>query len=365
MSLPLKTTRTLQLAIVAMLATSLATIFYWVIDEARYMNNAEQDWLAQLELEAHVSQSLLEDGYQAQRIEEFFPALLARDGTVMVDPAAAAALSASRRKRLFRIGSEGTFLLLVLAGGIATLTYTLRQPAELSRRQANFVAAVSHEFKTPLASIKLACETLLLRDMDLSAQRILAKRMLSDTGRLETMVTNILDAGRVDEGRLSLSPQELPLEAVIGPLLKRAHERGLGSDVLLRAELEPDVQVMADPVALSAVLDNLISNALQSVSTAGGGEVLIAANSTGQEVQIDVRDDGLGFPPSESKKLFEKFYRLGDEMRRETKGSGLGLYIVKTFIEKSGGRVQAKSKGLGHGATISLWIQRGKGDMRA
>lgn len=362
MSLPLKTSRTLQLVTVAMLVTSLAQLVYWLFDEAHYMQSIVERQLDQYELDRRAGQDLIDSGHSADRVLAYFPALAIEGSAVTVKHEVAESLNAKRRKRLFRYGSEGTFLLLVLAGGIATLTYGLRQPAELLKRQTNFVAAVSHEFKTPIAGIKLACETILMRDLDVPTQRKLAGRMLNDAERLEAMVTNILDAGRVDEGRLKLKLEDVPLATILTPALERITQRNAGRNMVLRSELEPGVRAVCDSVALSAVIDNLLSNAVQSVAIAGGGEIVLSASSSGSEVCIEVRDDGMGFEPKEARKLFEKFYRLGNEMRRLTKGSGLGLYIVKTFVEQNGGRVLAKSTGPGQGATFCIWLKKGTGE---
>jgi two-component system phosphate regulon sensor histidine kinase PhoR len=278
-----------------------------------------------------------------------------------VDPRAIEVLTQARRRRLIRYGSEGTFLLLVLAGGIATLSNTLRQPAELMKRQANFIAAVSHEFKTPIASMKLSCETLLMREASPEIQQKLGRRMLEDADRLDSMVTNILETARVDEGRIDPHPEELLLSAVISPIYDTLIQRGLPENCRIELDLEPDLGIYCDPLAIATAIDNLMANALQSISFQGHGKVSLIASTDGAGVRIEVKDDGIGFPPKEARKLFEKFYRPGDELRRQTKGSGLGLFIVESMIELNGGHVSAKSSGPGQGASFSLWLPKHEG----
>ena len=354
----LQTARRLQLVTLAMLVTCVAQMIWWLWDEARFTERVLVGQLEQLDREAHAGQMLLDSGAAPEIVLGDFPGLVIEDGEARIDRDEAELQIEARRRRLIRYGSEGTFLLLVLVGGIAILSHTLRQPAELMRRQENFVAAVSHEFKTPLASIKLGAETLLLREMDLASQRRLADRIVQDTERLETMVTNILDAGRIAEGRLELHPEALALEDLCAALVAevgcRAHLQG----VEVEAQVEPGLGVFCDRVALRTVLYNVLNNAIKSVAIAGGGSVRLSARVESDQAHIEIEDSGIGFEPSQASLLFEKFYRPGDELRRESKGSGLGLYIVKTFVEGSGGRVSARSAGSGRGATITLWLPR-------
>jgi signal transduction histidine kinase len=357
-SLTLETARKLQLVTVAMLVTCVAQMIYWLWDEATYMEHVLVGQLEQFEREGRAGQDLLDAGQGTEAVLDYFPALVVEGGVARIDLETVDALIAARRRRLIRYGSEGTFLLLVLVGGIATLSHTLRQSAQLMRRQENFIAAVSHEFKTPLASLKLAAETLLLREMDLDSQRRLADRMVQDTERLEAMVSNILEAGRAAEGRLDLRPEALELREVAQRLVERAGCRAHLQGVQVASEVSPGLGVFCDRAALDTVLDNILGNAIKSVAIAGGGTVSLSARAESDQVRIDVEDSGIGFQPAQASRLFEKFYRPGDELRRQTKGSGLGLYIVKTFVEQSGGRVAARSAGEGLGATVSVWLPR-------
>jgi signal transduction histidine kinase len=360
-SLTLKSTRRLQLVILAMLVTCVAQLIYWLWDEANFTNNVLKGQLEQLDRDARAGQLLLDVGTPIEVVQDRFPGLTLDAGIARIDQDQLEKLVDSRRRRLIRYGSEGTFLLLVLVGGIATISYTLRQPAQLMRRQENFVAAVSHEFKTPLASIKLAAETLLLREMDLDSQRRLADRVVQDTERLEAMVTNILDAGRIEEGQLSLRPETLKIEDMVRTLTDEVGCRAHVLGVQITPEVESGLAVHCDRVALYTALNNVLNNAVKSVALKGGGSVHLTAQTESDQVRIDIEDNGVGFEPSQASLLFEKFYRPGDELRRESSGSGLGLYIVKTFIEASGGRVLAKSDGAGHGATITCWLPRARG----
>lgn len=361
MALPFKKARTMQIVTLALLFTSFAQIAYWIVDEAQFMQAVLDEKLAAFERNSQIAQGLLNEGASEAAVLARFPELEVINGQALVMPSVVDEVIHRRQRRLVRYGSEGTFLLFTFAAGIATLTYTLKQPAELMRRQENFIAAVSHEFKTPLASLKLSAETLQMREVNAEDQRKLADRMLQDAERLESMVTNILEAGAIDEGRLHLRPEVLPLEQALTPLVHRhscrAHLQGVD---VQQVQGEP-LSVSCDRSAFAMIFDNLLGNATKSVAAKGRGTVQVEAAQDGELVRIDVRDDGLGFKPSEAQKLFEKFYRPGDELRRKTKGSGLGLYVVQTLVEASGGRVEAGSSGELQGATFRVWLPRAEG----
>jgi len=361
MSLPNKTSRTLQLVTLAMLFTSFAQIAYWIVDEAMYMERVLAERLDGLERARGAAQELLAAGRMEAQVAARFPELVVEAGEARVPATTVAELHEARRRRLIRYGSEGTFLLVVFVAGIATLTHTLKQPAELLRRQENFVAAVSHEFKTPLASLKLSAETLLLRDLAQENQRVLADRMVQDVERLESMVTNVLEAGTIAEGRLTLDPEDLPLAPALAPLVQRRACRAHLSGVEVESEVGPELAVRCDRNALAMVLDNLLGNAVKSVAAKGGGRVRVGAARDGRRVRLEVTDDGLGFDPREASRLFEKFYRPGDELQRRTRGSGLGLHVVRTLVEASGGEVVGESEGEGRGATFRLWLPAAEG----
>jgi signal transduction histidine kinase len=115
-------------------------------------------------------------------------------------------------------------------------------------------------------------------------------------------------------------------------------------------------------VAVRTVLRNLVDNAIKAVAAKGGGVVRVEGRRAAGAVELEVRDDGVGFPPEEADRLFEKFYRLGDELRRTSPGSGLGLYIVRRFVQLTGGRVSARSAGPGEGAAFTVRWPAARGE---
>lgn len=266
-------------------------------------------------------------------------------------PDALAAIEAASEGRANRYIWEGGFFLAVLIGGMAVLTRTLRHDAELRRRQQNFLAAVSHEFKSPLASMQLAAETLVLRAAEPDAKR-LGQRILEDCERLLRMVDNLLDTARIEEGRHKLAAEETGLAAAVAATVDTFAERAAGHGVTIGQNVPESLSLSIDRTALDAILRNLIDNALKACIAGGGQRIDVAIEQADGRIELRVSDDGLGFAPEDARFMFEKFHRLGDELRRKTPGTGLGLYIVKKLAELSGGRVGAMSEGPGRGAKV-------------
>jgi signal transduction histidine kinase len=301
----------MQIGFLALLSLSAATIGWWMYDHVNY----------------------------ARSVEERF----AGNSIVAEDSEA----------RINRVLWEGGFFLAVLIGGMAVLTRTLRHDAELRRRQQNFLAAVSHEFKSPLASIQLAAETLVLRSREDDSKR-LGRRILEDGERLLRMIDNLLDTTRLEEGRQKLTPRATNMHAAAAAAVGAIAERARLSGVDVTLDVPEDLTLEIDPVVVETGLRNLLDNALKSCVAAKSRSIVVRGARSARGVELAVSDDGLGFTPEDAGMIFEKFHRLGDEMRRATPGTGLGLYIVRRLVELSGGSAQATSAGVGTGATVTL-----------
>lgn len=351
-------TRALQWGFVVLLAIAAAQVVWWMWDEVRHTRSLHEALIGEYEREVTAAGMLLDRGMAATEVSGLFPEVVFSSGPerLAVNPGAIARLDEDRVRRLRRIGWEGAFFLLVLVAAMAVLAQALHQDAQLRRRQQNFLAAVTHEFKSPLASIKLSAETLSLRDPPPDRRRALIDRLLSDAERLEAMIGNLLDTARLEEGRVQLKPERVLVAGAVHALSEEVGPRAASAGVMLRIDVGPGLEVVADPLAFRTVLRNLVDNAIKASAAAGGGEVAVRAEEAGPFVQLVVADSGVGFEPKESSRLFQKFYRPGDELRRKTRGSGLGLYIVRRFVELEHGRVSAHSDGPGKGAVFTvLW----------
>jgi len=309
-------TKAMQIGFLGLLLLSAATVGWWMYDHVKYARSVEQRFAS--------------------------------------DPAVAEDSEA----RISRVLWEGGFFLVVLIGGMGVLTRTLRHDAELRRRQQNFLAAVSHEFKSPLASIQLAAETLVLRSREEDGKR-LGARILEDGERLLRMIDNLLDTTRLEEGREQLAPTVVAVRGAAAAAIVEIAERARLSSIDVTLDVPEDLKLSVDAAALETALRNLLDNAVKACVAGGGHSIAVRAAGTGGAVELAVSDDGIGFPPEDAAMIFEKFYRIGDELRRSMPGTGLGLYIVKRLVELSGGTIRALSDGPGRGATITIrWPEK-------
>lgn len=351
--------KALLIGFLTLLVISTVQVAFWVSENLRHAREDQRRFTALYRADAEVVGAFLR-GDVPDDVARLMPHLDvdAATDTVRVRPAALEALDRARARRGNRYLWEGGFFLAVLIGGMTVLTRAIRHDAELRRRQQNFLAAVSHEFKSPIASVRLAAETLLMR-VDSPDGRRLGQRILEDSERLLRMVDNLLDTTRLEEGRQALEPEPVAVEAAVAAgvseVAERAELNGIGIDVDVDEGLGLDV----DAAALETILRNLLDNAIKACVAGDGKNIAVRAARTAGGAELSISDDGLGFPPEDAAMIFEKFHRLGDELRRSMAGTGLGLYIVKRLVELSGATIHATSEGPGRGATFSIrWPER-------
>lgn len=343
--------KALQIGFLAMLMVSAAMVAWWMADHVRYSRDVRQSFASLYDADAQAVTAAYAGSFD--RFADLLPHLEIESGLATVRVDAIDALEEEAASRNNRFIWEGSFFLLVLLVGMGVLTRTIRHDAELRKRQQNFLAAVSHEFKSPLASLRLSAETLLLRVSEPDSQR-LGQRILDDSERLLRMVDNLLDTTRLEEGRHALAREPIVLAELVAHCVDEIAERARQSDIEITTSVDSALELDADRTALETVLRNLLDNALKACIAGSGHRIDVQAERRGDAVSITVRDEGLGFDPADAAAIFEKFYRLGDELRRTTPGTGLGLYIVKRFVELSGAEIAADSKGVGHGATVTV-----------
>jgi len=357
--------RARQILLLGLLALCIAQVGWWLYDQAAYMRRTrletEQRWARDLES----AQRMLELGMSPAELAQRLPhvRLVPAEGNSSdvgaasalvpaIDPAARAELERERRSRLNQYAWEGGFFALVLLAGIGVLARALRQEAALRERQQSFLAALSHEFKSPLASLRLSVETVALRDPPREARARLLQRAIEDVDRLQSLAANVLDSAQIDEGRVRLAPERLALADAARSALDEHAERAAALGARVECRIPRELEILADPVAVRAVLRNLIDNACKSLAAAKGGALVLDARERRGYVELTVEDGGVGFAPEEAEQLFEKYYQ--GAQARERSGSGLGLYIVRRFAELEGGWVLARSAGPGRGAAFTV-----------
>lgn len=355
-------TRALQISMFLLLAICFAQVLWWFVDQRAFTAAVTADALDHYALDVRAADELLATGTSSREIESRFPHIDVVGNRATIHASVIAQLEAERTSRIRRYAWEGGFFLVVLGLGMAILSQTIRREADLRRRQQNFIAAVSHELKSPLASLRLTAETMALRNPDPERNATLVGRLLADTERLDDMIHKLLDASRLERGRIELRPEAIGLAQVVAEARRELESRASERKVAIRPEVPEDLEVLADPVAARTVVRNLLENAIQATAAQGGGEVRLRGHRAPDAIHLEVCDDGVGFPPDEAKRIFDKFYRPGDEMNRavRTAGTGLGLYIVERLM---GGRVRAASLGPGRGATFDVWWPEARSDV--
>jgi signal transduction histidine kinase len=245
--------------------------------------------------------------------------------------------------------------------GTVSIFRDITHEVEVDRLKSEFVATVSHELRTPMTSIRGYVDVLLMGAAGVvnDNQAHFLNIIKSNTERLNILVNDLLDVSRIESGRVTLSPQALDLreiaEDVIGDVLRRSHEENKPVALSLEAPKKLP-HVYGDIERVRQILGNLVDNAYHYTPANGTIIVQIHPNG-GNEVQVDVRDNGIGIPPEDQARVFERFYRGEHPLVLSTPGTGLGLSIVKQIVEMHKGRIWMKSSGVpGDGSTFSFTL---------
>ena len=346
-------TRRLQLAFLVLLSVATAELGWWLVDQVRYTSGVRTHVRAVYAADTAAARALLRAGRPWREVQGYFPALsVAGDsGTIGVSPEVVAQLENQRFHRLNRYAWEGAFFLAVLLGAMTVVYRALREEAELRRRQEQFLAGMSHELKSPLASVRLSLETLAMRDPPPAQRGELVRRMLVELGRLQGAIANVLDTSRLASSGARRAPEPLSLRDEVAGAVEEVADFAAEGEVTIDTSVPDDLSVRADRDGMRIVIRNLLHNAIKA-SPAGATVRVRGARADGH-VTLEVRDDGTGFPPGESARLFEKFYRIDREERGRMQGTGLGLYLVRRHVELELGTVRAESAGPGRGATFT------------
>ncbi len=284
------------------------------------------------------------------------PPLLDGVAYLSLRPEPIQALQRERTRALWRTAGQGAFMALGVLLGLTYIYRKLNSEMDLKLRQRNFIASVTHELKTPIASLRVWMETLFTRELSEEQKARVHNLMDQDLERLTTQVANLLDVARADAGSFDLRPEPLELGPWISAVAEGMDQR-LGTGALgLRMELGQGIWAMADPKALGTAMENLLSNAYKYA--AAPRETIITLDGDREEAVIVVSDKGLGIPPKEQARIFQRFYRVGDEMTRAVPGTGLGLFLCREIVQRHGGEIRATSKGPGLGSSFILRVPR-------
>jgi signal transduction histidine kinase len=225
------------------------------------------------------------------------------------------------------------------------------QVRDTQKAQQDFLANVSHDLKTPLTSIQGYSQAII--DGAAKDPRSAANIIYEEAGRLNRMVIQLTDLARLQAGRLSMHMTAIELGQLTKAIGERlaivAQEKGVSLEV--NAPRMPEVA--GDGDRLAQVITNLVSNAIKY--TPSGGKVSVCTQATNGGVELVVSDNGIGIPPEDLPRIFERFYQV-DKARGPRRGTGLGLAIVAEIVHAHGGKIMASSAGPGQGSTFTLWL---------
>ena len=350
----MKAPRLFQLTALALVLVSAVEVGWWLLDQHRFAVDKVREMHAVYAQQVVAAQALLDAGTSASRVQALLPEVIVTSQHAALSPDVDRQLLAEEHRHIAQYAWEGSFFIIALAACIAVIARALRAEARVIQEQESFLALVSHQFKTPLASLQLSLETMAMRPLSPEHSRALIDRMLSDLARMESMVTQILESMRLDRGRIDLRSEPVDLGGAVARVIAGCEERAAKDGINMSADIERGLQVMADPMALDVILRNLLENALAAVAPVGGGSITFTGRRTHDEVELTVRDSGVGFRPGDAARLFQKFTRLHPGGGGSRFGTGLGLYIVRRLTQLAGGRVSAQSAGVGQGATFVL-----------
>ena len=231
------------------------------------------------------------------------------------------------RKTKQYIGEGLTFLLLFLLGAIYVYRSLLKQ-LKYSTLQQNFMMAVTHELKTPIAVTQLNLETIVKRDLQPAQQQHLIQNTLKETKRLDALCNNILLASQFETGQYQNSKQVVDLSAITVQCIQSFEERYSNRNCI--PSIDASIQLQGEPLLLQLMINNLLDNA--NKYAAPETPINIDLHAVGTRIELTIKDQGIGIALEERSKVFEKFYRVGAEQTRTTKGTGLGLFLCKKIV---------------------------------
>lgn len=251
----------------------------------------------------------------------------------------------------------GGLFFVVIMGVLITFSVFLAREIQEVRRQDRFIDAVSHELKSPLASLKLCLDTLGRDGLAGPQREELRQMMFDDVDRLNSFIDDVLHASRLAAERVPMSVANVNLHGVVVSCVEAVVSRHRVAHDTVRIDVDPAFIMATDPQALVVIMRNLIDNAVKY-----SGEpptVFVVARVEGPDVVIEVRDNGIGIPRKDLKRVFQRFYRVVSEEVRSRKGTGLGLFVVAALARNLGGSIAADSEGPGRGTTIRLKLPVG------
>ena len=299
----------------------IATIVYWVL--LLYIIAALVWW----------SFSLLQQNKEIHELKKASVSSTAANYTQQIKE-----IEGQQQRGVYKyMGEAGAVLLLIFVGAVF-IYRSVRRQFRLQHQQQNFVMAVTHELKTPIAVARLNLETLQKHQLDEEKRKKLLQTTLQETMRLDTLINNILISSQLEGNAYRFSKDELDFSGLVRDAVKAFEARY--PDRLINEHIEEDIEINGDAMLLKLLLSNLLENA--NKYSPKDKAITLQLVQKENRVHLEVTDEGSGIPEEEKAAVFEKFYRIGNEQTRKTQGTGLGLFICQKIVKDHGGEISIK-----------------------
>lgn len=249
------------------------------------------------------------------------------------------------------------FFALIITGLILNTVFLVREIRRNEQHDA-FINSVTHELKTPIASIRLYLETLKMREVTEAQRKHFYDVMLADSDRLLQTVEQVLQAGRIKTKDRDINIESIELNGFLRESVEIVRQRHrLDENAVRLIEQNENIKVAADTQELSVVINNLLENAVKY----SGEKVRISIETSKideKRIAVKIKDNGIGIANAELKRIFKRFHRAPQTSSQKVKGTGLGLFIVQAIVKKHGGKITAESAGAGKGSTFTLQLPK-------
>jgi len=274
------------------------------------------------------------------------------------DPAYVARIHDQEVMRQIMVGLEGVFFLLAILGGAWLIYRALVRSEELKFHQQNFLMAVTHELKTPLASMRLYLDSLESEKVPVDKKVQVVPRMRQDVERLEAMVQNVLEAGRFERSGYAVDLKPIVLSDLVTQAVEKLRRMPSSKKIEVTDRIQPGVEIQGDAAALQRAINAVLENAVKYNDKATP-RIEVSLRAADARCTLEISDNGVGIASRDLELVFDRFYQAGEELTRGGSGSGLGLYLAREIIRAHGGTITARSEGHGKGAALTVELKAG------